>query len=47
MQLTAELLEPLVTAITGNMNVILPVGITIMGIGISIRFVVKTIRSFL
>lgn len=46
MQLTSELLQPLTTAITGNMNVILPVGITIMGIGISVRFIVKTIKSF-
>ncbi len=44
--ISAEMLEPLTTAITTNLGVLLPVGITIMGIMIGVSLIPRIIWKF-
>ena len=44
--ITAEMLEPVVDAITGNIAVILPIGITIFGIMIGLQLIPSLLRRF-
>ena len=45
--LTADLLKPIVEGITSNLNVLAPVGITIMGIIIAVSLIPRIIYKFL
>lgn len=45
--ITGEMLSPITTAITGNAGVLLPVGITIMGIMVSISLIPRILYKFL
>ena len=44
--LTASMFEPLVSTITGNLGVLLPIGLTIMGIMIAISLIPRIIYKF-
>jgi hypothetical protein len=44
--LTSAMLEPIVDAITNNLGVLLPVGISIMGIMIGVRLIPRIIYRF-
>lgn len=46
MTVTAAQLAPLTTAITGNLDVLLPVGITIMGIMIGVSLIPRIVYKF-
>ncbi len=43
---TTEMLEPIVDAITSNIAVIMPVGITIFGVMVGLSLVPRIIRYF-
>lgn len=43
---TAAMLEPLTTGITSNITVLLPVGITIMGIMIGVSLIPRIVYKF-
>lgn len=43
---TEEMLQPVINGVTGNVSVILPVGIIIFGILLGIGFVPKIIKKF-
>ena len=45
--LTSDLLKPIVDGITSNLNVLVPVGITIMGIIIAVSLIPRIIYKFL
>lgn len=45
--LTKEMLEPLLTNINGDLGVLLPVGITIMGIMIGVSLIPRIVYKFL
>ncbi len=45
--LDSGLLKPIVDGITSNLNVLLPVGITIMGIIIAVSLIPRIIYKFL
>ena len=45
--ITSEMLEPITTAVTSNLNVLLPVGITIMGIMIGVSLIPRIVYKFL
>lgn len=45
--ITSEMLAPITGAITGNAAVLLPVGITIMGIMVSISLIPRILYKFL
>ena len=45
--ITPEMLEPLTTAVTSNLGVLLPVGITIMGIMIGVGLIPRIVYKFL
>lgn len=45
--LSADLLKPIVDGITSNLNVLVPVGITIMGIIIAVSLIPRIIYKFL
>ncbi len=45
--ITAEMLEPITTTITSNLNVLLPVGIAIMGIMIGVSLIPRIVYKFL
>ena len=45
--ITAEMLEPITTTITNNLNVLLPVGIAIMGIMIGVSLIPRIVYKFL
>lgn len=47
MALTEEMLAPITTALTSNLNVLLPVGITIMGIMIGVSLIPRIVYKFL
>lgn len=47
MTLTEEMLAPITTALTSNLNVLLPVGITIMGIMIGVSLIPRIVYKFL
>jgi len=44
--ITAEMLAPLTSAITTNLGVLLPVGITIMGVMIGVSLIPRIIYKF-
>ena len=44
--ITTEMLQPLVEGIVANVNVVLPVGLGIMGLMIGIRIIPALIRRF-
>ena len=45
--LDSKLLEPIVTGITSNLNVLIPVGISIMGIIIAVSLIPRIIYKYL
>lgn len=45
--ITAEQLKPITDAITGNINVLLPVGIGIFGVMIGVSLIPRIIYKFL
>lgn len=47
MVITEELLSPITTALTSNLNVLVPVGITIMGIMIGVSLIPRIVYKFL
>lgn len=47
MVLTEEMLAPITTTLTSNLNVLLPVGIGIMGIMIGVHLIPRIIYKFL
>lgn len=47
MTLDASMLAPLTTTITSNLDVLLPVGITIMGIMIGVSLIPRIVYKFL
>jgi type IV secretory pathway VirB2 component (pilin) len=44
--ITAEMLQPITDAITGNLATLLPIGITIMGIMIGVSLIPRIIYKF-
>lgn len=44
--LTADMFKPLTDAITSNLGVLLPVGITIMGIMIGVSLIPRIVYKF-
>ena len=44
---TADMLQPVVDAITGNTTVILPIGVTIMGILVGVGLIPRILSKFL
>ncbi|MEM3714267.1 MAG: hypothetical protein QXF82_04890 [Nitrososphaeria archaeon] len=44
--ITSEMLEPITTAISGNLGTLLPVGITIMAIMIGVSLIPRIIYKF-
>lgn len=47
MNLTAEMFAPLTSAITSNLGVLIPVGLTIMGIMIAVSLIPRIVYKFL
>lgn len=47
MTLTAEMLSGITTSITSNLGVLLPVGITIMGIMVGVSLIPRIVYKFL
>lgn len=45
--ITAEMLAPITTTITSNLGILLPVGITIMGIMIGVSLIPRIVYKFL
>lgn len=45
--ITSAMLEPIVTSLTSNLNVLLPVGISIMGVMIGVALIPRIIYKFL
>ena len=45
--ITADMLEPITTALTENLGVLLPVGISIMGIMIGVSLIPRIVYKFL
>ena len=45
--ITSEMLQPITTTLTSNLEVLLPVGIAIMGIMIGVSLVPRIIYKFL
>jgi hypothetical protein len=45
--ITAEMLAPITSAVQGNLDVLLPVGITIMGIMIGVSLIPRIVYKFL
>lgn len=43
----ASLVEPIVTAITSNVNALLPVGISIMAIFVGVRLIPRMVHMFM
>ena len=43
---TASMLAPVTDAVTSNLSVILPVGITIMAILLGVTFIPKIVKKF-
>lgn len=44
---TAEMLDPITTTLTSNLNVLLPVGIAIMGTMIGVGLIPRIVYKFL
>lgn len=47
MAITSEMLKPITDALTSNIGVLLPVGITIMGIMIGVSLIPRIVYKFL
>lgn len=47
MALDASMLAPLVTSITSNAAILVPVGVTIMGILVSVTLIPRIINKFI
>ncbi len=47
MEITADMLTPLTEGISNNMAVILPVGLTIMGLFIGVKMIPKVVNWFI
>jgi hypothetical protein len=47
MAITAEMLKPITDTLTNNLDVLLPVGITIMGIMIGVSLIPRIVYKFL
>ena len=47
MTLTADMLSGITTAITSNLGVLLPVGITILGIMVGVSLIPRIVYKFL
>lgn len=47
MNVTAEMLKPITDSITSNAEVIVPVGVTIMGIMVAISVIPRILYKFL
>lgn len=47
MVITEDLLKPITTALTSNLDVLVPVGITIMGIMIGVSLIPRIVYKFL
>lgn len=45
--ITADMLKPITAALTDNLGVLLPVGITIMGIMIGVSLIPRIVYKFL
>ena len=45
--LTAEMLKPITTALTSNLNVLVPIGVTILGAMIGISLIPRIVYKFL
>lgn len=45
--LTAEMLAPITTQLNSNLDILLPVGITIMGIMIGVSLIPRIVYKFL
>lgn len=45
--LTAAMFTPLTTAITDNLGILIPVGITIMGIMVAVSLIPRIVYKFL
>ena len=45
--ITSDQLQPIVDTLTANLNVLLPVGITIMGIMIGVSLIPRIVYKFL
>lgn len=45
--ITADMLKPITSALTDNLGVLLPVGITIMGIMIGVSLIPRIVYKFL
>ena len=45
--LTSSMFEPLIDAITGNLGVLIPVGLTIMGIMVAVALIPRIVYKFL
>lgn len=45
--LTADMLAPITSTLNGNLDVLLPVGITIMGIMIGVSLIPRIVYKFL
>ena len=45
--LTSKMFEPLTTGITSNLGVLIPVGLTIMGIMIAVSLIPRIVYKFL
>lgn len=45
--LTAEMLQPITTSINADLGILLPVGITIMGIMIGVSLIPRIVYKFL
>ena len=45
--ISAEMLQPIVSALTGNLEVILPIGLSIMGTMIGVSLIPRLIYKFL
>ena len=47
MAITSEMLSPITSALTDNLGVLLPVGITIMGVMIGVSLIPRIVYKFL
>lgn len=45
--ITASMLAPITDALTGNLGVLLPVGVTIMGVMIGVSLIPRIVYKFL
>ena len=45
--LTTEMFEPLTSSITGNLGILIPVGLTILGIMVAVSLIPRIVYKFL